>query len=338
MLSYHISSSLGKFQSIPPQHQTFQIMGARRGILNSSRFKQVDDSVKTNIVLHTGYDFYPFQTEMFNPSSHQVELLKGYFNVCRKVHIDQLLIHGPDKPEHLKYFEAGLTILKSYLDDFNKSISLSIARATAANSQVSISSASQNQNQNTNCEAQNQNQIVRATAANKSHYQLQICIEMPVFCKSMFSPNVSLGFNGLTPKNVYSFTLSYFETAIKFGFDIVIDTAHLYGNGLTTEEMINVLEMFKNNYKYIHLNGNCRPQFKKDEHTTLTDCPGFKPNLIPNTDLLLTEVAKLMNEDNKICISEQKCNNVKYFKSLANKYGFKLNEYISAAAIDLIIA
>ena len=317
MLSYHISSSQGKFQSIPIQHQTFQIMGAQRGVLSTSKYKQVGDSVKTNIVLHTGYDFYPFQAKMFSPGSYQVELLKGYFNVCRKVHIDQLLIHGPEKPEHLKFYEAGLTILKSYLDDFNASLN-SFNSTTNSNSTNSNSTSS----------------ITNSNSSTiKSQYQLQICIEMPVLCKSMYSSNDSLGFSGLTPKNVYSFVLSYFETAIKFGFDIVVDTAHLYGNGLSTEEMINILEMFKNNYKYIHLNGNCNPQFTKDEHTTLTDCPEFKPNLIPNVDLLLKEVAKLMNENNKICISEQKCNNIKYFKSLANKYKFKLNEYIP---IDLI--
>lgn len=274
MFSYNITTSGAKFQSL--QNQTFQIMPARFGFVDQFRFKEFTG--KTNILLHTGYDFHPFQVEIFNPLSKQSQLLKSYLETCKRIHVDQLLIHGPDQPNALKYFEAGLTIIKIYLDDLNS-------------------------NSNSNSE----------------NYKLQICIEMPAFTKSMYS---------ILKNNIYDFILSYFETIIKFGFDIVIDTAHLFSNGLNTQEMINILELFKNNYKYIHLNGNCKPQFSKDEHTTLTPCKNFKPNLIPNSDLLLKKAAELMNNENKICISEQKCNDLDYFKKLANDYGFKLNDCI----------
>ena len=54
---------------------------------------------------------------------------------------------------------------------------------------------------------------------------------------------------------------------------------------------------------------------------------------IPDSDLLLKKAAELMNKNNKICISEQKCNDVEYFRKLAKDYGFKLNEYIPANMI-----
>jgi hypothetical protein len=292
MFSYNISTSKNKFQSL--QEQTFQIMPARLGILNPFKFSK-STKTNTNILLHTGYDFHPFQSEMFDPLSKQSQLLNSYLETCKRIHVDQLLIHGPDQPNSLKYFECGLTILKLYLDDFNSN-------------KIQF-----NENQNS---IPSQNTFQNNTTQNK----LQICIEMPAFTKSMYS---------ILNNNIYDFILSYFKTIIDFGFDIVIDTAHLFSNGLNTQEIINVLELFKNNYKYIHLNGNCNPQFKKDKHTTLTDCQGYERNLIPNSELLLKKASELMNNDNKICISEQKCNNINYFKKLSKEYGFKLNECIT---------
>ena len=273
MLTFNITTSRNKFERL--NNLTFQIMPTRTGLLNPYKFDQIQNQ-KTNIVLHTGYDFHPFQFSLFDVNSYTVQQLKSYLDTCRRLHVDQLLIHGPDQPKYLKYFDSTLTILRAYLDDFN----------------------SQNPS------------------------PLQICIEMPVFCKSMYVRDSE--FVGINPNNVYDFVLSYFNTVIKFGFDIVIDTAHLFGNGLTTNQMIEVMEIFKNNYKYIHLNGNCRPQYSHDKHTTLTPCHNYPSNLIPDVQKLLLKVKELMDLG-KICISEQKCNSREYFIELSKQYGFKLN-------------
>ena len=278
MLSYTISTSQNKFQS-PRINQCFQIMPTRTGLLNSCKYNS--NTANTNILLHTGYDFHPFQQEIFNPLSYQAQLLKSYLETCKQLKVNQLLIHGPDQPKNLEFYTAGLTILKSYLNDFNS------------------------------------NSV-------ESKYKLQICIEMPAFCKSMYSI--------LNQSDIYDFTLSYFNEAIKKGFDIVIDTAHLFSNGLETNQIIDILEIFKNNYKFIHLNGNAHGKFKRDKHTTLTPCSNFEPNLIPKSNLILEKMSKLMNSG-KICISEQKCNNIEYFNKLAKEYNFKLNETIPANLI-----
>ena len=231
MLTFNITTSRNKFERL--NNLTFQIMPTRTGLLNPYKFDQIQNQ-KTNIVLHTGYDFHPFQFSLFDVNSYTVQQLKSYLDTCRRLHVDQLLIHGPDQPKYLKYFDSTLTILRAYLD------------------------------------------------------------------------------------------VSYFNTVIKFGFDIVIDTAHLFGNGLTTNQMIEVMEIFKNNYKYIHLNGNCRPQYSHDKHTTLTPCHNYPSNLIPDVQKLLLKVKELMDLG-KICISEQKCNSREYFIELSKQYGFKLN-------------
>jgi hypothetical protein len=142
--------------------------------------------------------------------------------------------------------------------------------------------------------------------------KIPFVIEMPAFCQSMF--------NDQYMNNKYEFIKSYFNTCVTEGFNIVPDTAHLYANGLTTKEIIEILNIFKDDYTFIHLNGNSKPQYKHDKHTTLTPLTGYETNKIESSEELLSHVAKL----NKICISEQKCNNLKYFTELANKYGFKL--------------
>ena len=276
MLSYTISTRNNLFQSLT--NQTFQIMPTRTGLLNSLKFLE-NTKNESNILLHTGYDVHPFQQEIFNPASYQVQLLKSYFEACQRLKVKQLLIHGPDKPESMNYLVSGLTVLKSYLDNFN--------------------------------------------SLNRD-YKLQICIEMPAFCQSMFRYFKTSNFD---LNKIYEFVKSYFNEVVKIGFEIVIDTAHLFSNGLTTEQMIELIEIFKNNYTFIHLNGNAHQSFKKDKHTTLTPCEGFDMNLIPNSDKILMKVSEMMKLG-KICISEQKCGNVKYFSELSKQYDFKLNDSI----------
>lgn len=137
-------------------------------------------------------------------------------------------------------------------------------------------------------------------------------IEMPAFCQNMFNDKYF--------KNKNDFIKSYFNTCVNEGFNIVPDTAHLYANGLSTDEIIDILDIFKDNYTFIHLNGNSKPQYKHDKHTTLTPLIGYESSKIETPEKLLSYISKL----NKICISEQKCNNLKYFNDLADKYNFKL--------------
>jgi hypothetical protein len=298
-------------------------MPTQRGLLNPYKYNK--NTTNTNILLHTGYDFHPFQQEIFNPSSYQVQLLKSYLETCKQLRVNQLLIHGPDQPKSLEFYTAGLTILKSYLDEFNSNLStIDNIQQNVQLTQTNITQTNtKTTSQNTTSEILNKS-VQLNQSQQKLKYKLQICIEMPAFCKSMYSI--------LNQSDIYDFTLSYFNEAVKKGFDIVIDTAHLFSNGLETNQIIDILEIFKNNYKFIHLNGNAHAKFKKDKHTTLTSCPDFEPNLIPKSNLILEKVSILMNSG-KVCISEQKCNNITYFNKLSKQYNFKLNESIPANLI-----
>lgn len=159
-----------------------------------------------------------------------------------------------------------------------------------------------------------------------THTRSHICIEMPAFKSDLFTVIDALYRNKPTKnERIFTFINEYLTTCINNNFDIVLDTAHLYANGLTTDQIIKLCKDYYDHYKYIHLNGNCKDIYKPDEHTIfdpegLYKSLNFKQNLILNSDKLLTEIAKL----NKICISEEKCNSVDYYKYISNKYGFKL--------------
>lgn len=141
---------------------------------------------------------------------------------------------------------------------------------------------------------------------------INICIEMPAFSKSLFQV--------IPSDSNFEFIEEYFKTIIEYNLPIVIDTAHLYSNGLTVEQMITLLKEFENNYTFIHLNGNSRDMFKKDKHTTFIKLPGFEENKIKDIDILLNYISKI----DKICISEQKCNDLDYFNKLGKTYGFNV--------------
>ena len=113
-----------------------------------------------------------------------------------------------------------------------------------------------------------------------------ICIEVPSFNKEMFKKF----------PNQFEFMDKYFKKVVDVGFEIVIDTAHTFNNKLTNEEVLKLMEKYKDHMTWIHLNGNIRPPETSDTH-----CPMFdKKNLIPNPIEFTKEIMKF----GKKCICE----------------------------------
>jgi len=105
---------------------------------------------------------------------------------------------------------------------------------------------------------------------------------------------------------------------------IVIDTAHLYSNGCSVDDMIYIIDKFKGKIKYIHMNGNNKPQYTSDTHAPLfTDA-----NRIQQWDKLSRYCAKL----GVICITENNKFGAEWddWKKYAEEYGFKLVEFNDA--------
>lgn len=101
-------------------------------------------------------------------------------------------------------------------------------------------------------------------------------------------------------------------------FYVVIDTAHLFADGCEVDDMIYIINKFKNKIKYIHLNGNINPKFTSDSHVPLF---GSK-NKIKNWEKLSKFCASL----NIICIAEitKFGTDWKEWEKYAGENGFKL--------------
>lgn len=153
---------------------------------------------------------------------------------------------------------------------------------------------------------------------------LIICIEIPAFASSLIKL--------IKNNDYYNFCKDYLNKVINyktnnFKFQIVIDTAHLHTNGLNYKEMINLLDYFKNNYDFIHLNGNMKDKFKyPDNHIHINSID----DKIQHSRRLLIYISKL----NKICICENtddnledKENNFNYWKNISEKYNYNLVDY-----------
>lgn len=140
-----------------------------------------------------------------------------------------------------------------------------------------------------------------------------ICLEIPSFTKTIYKFKI-IDLN---------FIKHYFDTILAFktnGYkiQIIIDTAHLHSNGLDIYDMMELLEIYKNDYEFIHLNGNIKPRYSPDEHCPIID----DKNKISNTRFLL----KYLSGSGKICISETVTGDWNYWIELCKEFGLNLVE------------
>lgn len=137
--------------------------------------------------------------------------------------------------------------------------------------------------------------------------QIKLVIEIPSFTKKLHTEVT----------NKFEFIDNYLQLIVTSGFDIVLDTAHLYANGLNCDDMIKLIDKYKPNFEWIHLNGNCRQQFTSDVHVFILD----QSNKFYNeADKLLKHISKL---DNCICILETIDYKTVDTSELTTKYDFK---------------
>lgn len=142
----------------------------------------------------------------------------------------------------------------------------------------------------------------------KEKHKLNVIVEMPAFRKSLLDEI----------EDDYEFIKSYFNQIIKNELQICIDTAHLFANGLNVDQMIDLLEEFKGNYKFIHLNGNCKDVYEKDKHTYILN----EDNNIEDADKLLKYISN--NLKDIICIMEIKEKNYDEYLEMINGYKLKI--------------
>ena len=104
-------------------------------------------------------------------------------------------------------------------------------------------------------------------------------------------------------------------------YRIVIDTAHLHANGLSTDEMIRLMDKWKKYIKYVHFNGNDNGIFTRDLHVPMY----MERNKLKDTDKLASYLAK----NNLIGIAEDSTIKGDYdqWKQYCDSHDLKLVKY-----------
>ena len=124
----------------------------------------------------------------------------------------------------------------------------------------------------------------------------------------------------LSEGNAYSVYTSYVEKLFEVAPDakLVVDTAHLFANGLDTDDQIRFIEKFKSKITFIHLNGNMNGKFRPDKHVPMFDAR----NKLCAADKLSSYIAKLR----KMCIVENSTEGATRPKwdEYADRFGFSI--------------
>jgi endonuclease IV len=136
---------------------------------------------------------------------------------------------------------------------------------------------------------------------------IKLVIEIPAFTKS-FHMNII---------DKYDFIDKYLQTLVDNGFDIVLDTAHLYANGLNCEQMVQLIDKYKSNFNWIHLNGNSKTQFTSDKHVFVLD---ESNKFGSEVEVLLKKISEL---NNCICVLETLDYKSVDTSLLDSEYGYK---------------
>lgn len=144
----------------------------------------------------------------------------------------------------------------------------------------------------------------------------KIIIEIPAF-KGIFVENVKkspLIVENDTPRG---FVVDYLNQITEAGFNIVLDSAHLYANGCEVPEIIALFKYYADKMQICHLNGNKRRKFTADAHI-----PIFYENSLKNVKPLLEYLSK----SNLLCIAENTTEKAdfKKWQEFAAANGFKI--------------
>lgn len=133
------------------------------------------------------------------------------------------------------------------------------------------------------------------------------CIEIPSLTKDLLTKH----------KNKYlEFFTEYIQKIVDAGFEFVPDTAHIFNNGLTNDELIELLNKFEKHWSWVHLNGNLRPRFTSDTHCAMFD----KKNLIPDYIKFCQKIASFKRN----CICEIIYKNYEEWKTFSEKIDLPL--------------
>ena len=67
----------------------------------------------------------------------------------------------------------------------------------------------------------------------------------------------------------YKEYIAILDGILEKNYKIIIDTAHVYASGLSTDSICKLFKQFSNNMMFCHFNGNTQSQLRPDIHTPM---------------------------------------------------------------------
>lgn len=289
----------------------FQIMPGGRSALTSADVEKFIETNNPDILIHSSYITRPFGkagpiTEMN---------LENYVELGKRLGTKDILIHMPTSKQEYDNFQRGLGMLIDLVIKKGFNVHLEItAFAKDLRSKLELCLEELPKGKLT----KRLNEIVHDLGRDKED---KLPTEMKINGRALdiSKPETYQELSFEVISNYIDELFGYIPAIYKKQFYFVPDTAHLYADGLDGKLQVKLMEKYKDQIKYVHLNGNLSPMMcKTDKHVPIYD----ERNKIQETE----ELSQFLSSSGFICITENSTVSGEYSEwvKYATKYGFKL--------------
>lgn len=289
----------------------FQIMPGGRSALTSADVEKFIETNNPDILIHSSYITRPFGkagpiTEMN---------LENYVELGKRLGTKDILIHMPTSKQEYDNFQRGLGMLIDVVIKKGFNVHLEItAFAKDLRSKLELCLEELPKGKLT----KHLNEIVHDLGRDKED---KLPTEMKINGRALdiSKPETYQELSFEIISNYIDELFGYIPAIYKKQFYFVPDTAHLYADGLDGKLQVKLMEKYKDQIKYVHLNGNLSPMMcKTDKHVPIYD----ERNKIQETE----ELSQYLSSSGFICITENSTVSGEYSEwvKYATKYGFKL--------------
>lgn len=289
----------------------FQIMPGGRSALTSADVEKFIETNNPDILIHSSYITRPFGkagpiTEMN---------LENYVELGKRLGTEDILIHMPTSKQEYDNFQRGLGMLIDLVIKKGFNVHLEItAFAKDLRSKLELCLEELPKGKLT----KRLNEIVHDLGRDKED---KLPTEMKINGRALdiSKPETYQELSFEVISNYIDELFGYIPAIYKKQFYFVPDTAHLYADGLDGKLQVKLMEKYKDQIKYVHLNGNLSPMMcKTDKHVPIYD----ERNKIQETE----ELSQYLSSSGFICITENSTVSGEYSEwvKYATKYGFKL--------------
>lgn len=293
----------------------FQIMPGGRSALTSADVERFIETNNPDILIHSSYITRPFGkagpiTEMN---------LENYVELGKRLGTKDILIHMPTSKQEYDQFQRGLDMLIDLVIKKGFNVHLEItafAKDLRSKLELCLKELSKDKLTKHLNEIVHEFKHVDIGRDKEDKLPIEISMERAL---DISKPETYQELSFKIISNYIDELFGYIPAIYKKQFYFVPDTAHLYADGLDGKLQVKLMEKYKDQIKYVHLNGNLISMMcKTDKHVPIYD----ERNKIQETE----ELSQYLSSSGFICITENSTVSGEYSEwvKYATKYGFKL--------------